>query len=93
MAEEVAFEVSNPAYNISGCDFNMEEHIQRFAVREYSNSAENAQETNMFCRFAELAHASQPDHFWGETALKTQRVLDACLKSALSGGCIIGLPG
>ena len=33
----------------------MEDHTRRFAVREYSNSAENAQETNMFRRFAELA--------------------------------------
>ncbi len=90
---EVAFEVSNPTYNVSGCDFNMEEHTRRFAVREYSNSAENAQETNMFRRFAELALAGQPDQCWGEMTLKTQQVLDACLQSARSGGCIIDLPG
>ena len=62
---EVAFEVSNPIFNVTGCDFNMEEHTRRFAVREYSNSAENAQETNMFRRFAELALSGQPDHMLG----------------------------
>ena len=90
---EVAFEVSNPVYNVTGCDFNMEEHTRRFAVREYSNSAENAQETNMFRRFAELALSGRPDHCWGEMTLKTQQVLDACLQSARSGGCIIDLTG
>jgi len=90
---EVAFKVSSPIYNVTGCDFNMEEHTRRFAVREYANSAENSQETNMFRRFAELALSGQPDHCWGEMALKTQQVLDACLQSARSGGCIIDMTG
>ena len=90
---EAAFEVSNPIYNITGCDFNMEEHTRRFAVREYSNSAENAQETNMFRRFAELVLSGQPDPSWGEMTLKTQQVLDACLRSARSGGSGIDLAG
>ncbi len=90
---EAAFEVSNPIYNITGCDFNMEEHTRRFAVREYSNSAENAQETNMFRRFAELVLLGRPDPSWGEMALKTQQVLDACLRSARSGGRVVDLPG
>jgi predicted dehydrogenase len=89
---EVAFEVSNPIYNVTGCDFNMEEHTRRFAVREYSNSTDNSQETNMFRKFAELALSGQPDRYWGEMALKTQQVLDACLQSARSGGCTIDLP-
>jgi predicted dehydrogenase len=89
---EVAFEVSNPVYNVRGCDFSMEEHRRRFAVREYGNSAENAQETNMFRRFAELALSGRPDDSWGEMALKTQQVLDACLQSARSGGGVIDLP-
>ena len=89
---ELAFDVSNPIYNITGCDFNMEEHIRRCAVREYSNSAENAQETNMVRRFAELVLSGQRDDSWGEMSLKTQQVLDACLQSARSGGRIIGMP-
>jgi predicted dehydrogenase len=90
---EVAFEISNPIYNRMGCDFNMEEHTRRFAVPEYSNSTENSQETNMFRRFAELALSGQPDYAWGEMALKTQQVVDACLQSARSGGCIIDFAG
>jgi len=88
---EVAFHVCNPVFNISGCDFNMEEHTRRFAVCEYSNSAPNAQETNMFRRFAESALAGKPDPHWGETALKIQQVVDACLLSARSDGRMVEL--
>jgi predicted dehydrogenase len=88
---EAAFELWNPIYTITGCDFNMEEHTRRFAVREYSNAAENAQETHMFCRFAELVLSGRPDHSWGELTLKTQQVLDACLQSARAGGSVIEL--
>jgi predicted dehydrogenase len=89
---EAAFELWNPIYTITGCDFNMEEHTRRFAVREYSNAAENAQETHMFRRFAELVLSGRPDASWGEMTLKTQQVLDACLRSARSGGSVIDLP-
>ena len=37
---EVSFEVSNPVFHITGCDFNMEGHTRRVAVREYSSSAD-----------------------------------------------------
>jgi predicted dehydrogenase len=90
---ETIFDVSNPVYNITGCDFNMEEHVRRCAIHEYSNSDKNAQETNMFHRFGELVLSGQRDSTWGEMALKTQQVLDACLRSARSGGGILDLPG
>jgi predicted dehydrogenase len=88
---EVGFTVSNPVHTITGCDFNLEEHQRRFAVCEDSNSTENSQEANMFRRFAQLALAGRPDDSWGEMALKTQEVLDACLRSARSGGATIAL--
>lgn len=88
---EVAFDVSKPVFHVRGCDFNMEEHTRRVAVPEYSNSHENSQEANMFRRFAELALSGKPDPHWGEIALKTQQVLDACLRSARSDGRAIEL--
>jgi predicted dehydrogenase len=90
--EEVAFEASNPTFSIQGCDFIMEVPTQRFAVPERSHSHATAQETNMFRRFAELALSGQPDPIWGEMVLKTQQVMDACLKSGRSGGRVVDVP-
>ena len=88
---ELAFAVTQPVFQVSGCDFNMEEHTRRVAVREYSNSHQNAQETRMFRTFAELALSGKPDARWGEMALRTQQVLDACLQSARTHGQIVEL--
>lgn len=87
--DEAAFETSTPRFTIAGCDFALEQGVRRFFVREHSHGAEDAPETNMFRRFGELALSGQPDYYWGEMALKTQQVLDACLRSARSGGGIV----
>ena len=82
---EAGFEVCNPVFHVTGCDFNMEDHRRRVAVREYSNSAANSQEANMFRKFATLVQSGRPDDSWGAIALKTQQVLDACRQSAAEG--------
>jgi predicted dehydrogenase len=86
---EVGFEISEPVFHIAGCDFNMEEHKRRVAVHEYSNSSPNSQEANMFRTFAALVQSGRPDDSWGVLVLKTQQVLDACLRSAASEGQIV----
>ncbi|MGA2619370.1 MAG: Gfo/Idh/MocA family oxidoreductase [Thermoguttaceae bacterium] len=86
---EAAFEVCNAAFHVAGCDFNMEDHRRRVAVREYSNSAPNSQEANMFRTFAALALSGRPDDTWGAMVLKTQQVLDACVQSAASEGRMV----
>jgi predicted dehydrogenase len=89
--DELAFETSNPTFRIEGCDFIMEHNARQVTVAEHSHSAANSQETNMMRRFGELALSGRPDELWGEIALKTQQVLDACLRSARSGGQVIEL--
>ena len=69
----------------------MEKHVRSVATREYSNNHPSAQETNLFRKFSSLALSGQPDPHWPEIALKTQRVLDACLASAQDGGKLIDL--
>jgi len=86
---EIGFEIVNPVYHVAGCDFNMEDHRRRVAVREYSNSTPNSQEANMFRKFAALAQSGKPDESWGTMVLKTQQVLDACLQSAASDGRVV----
>jgi predicted dehydrogenase len=89
---DVAFEVSNPVHTVSGCDFRMEGHPRRIEVCEDSHGTANSQEAKMFQCFGELALSGRVDGSWGEMALKTQVVLDACLASARSGGVGVELP-
>jgi predicted dehydrogenase len=88
---EVAFEVTRPAFRIRGCDFNMENHTRRIAVREYSNSAPESQEANMIRNFSDIVLAGKTEPFWGDIAQKTQQVLDACLRSAHADGALMSM--
>jgi predicted dehydrogenase len=83
---EVSFDVGNHSFSADGCYFTMEKHLKTQQLREYSNNAKNAQETALFRNFSELVNTGNRDNFWPEVALKTQRILDAALKSANSGG-------
>ena len=79
---EAAFTLSNDVFSCLGCDFNMEQRTRRIATPEYSNSAPGAQEANMFSTFARLALSGKLDPQWGQMALATQQVVDACLAAA-----------
>jgi predicted dehydrogenase len=79
---DAKYTVSQPQFEVRGCQFNMEGRAQQYAIHEYSNNATDSQETRLFRRFAELVSSGRPDPIWGEIALKTQKVVDACLKSA-----------
>ena len=78
---ELVFDIIKPRFDLTGCDFRMARHTTRVASAEYSDSHPTAQETKLFRNFAELALSGKPDPRWGEMALATQRVLDACLES------------
>lgn len=90
---ELVFDALSPTFRIQGCDFVMEDPLRRFAVQEPSHGAEGSQEANMFSRFSQLVLSGRTDESWGDAALKTQQVLDACLHSARSGGQVVELAG
>ena len=79
---EVAFDVSNSVFDFVGCNFNTERHVRRVAVSEYAGSHATAQETNLYRNFADLVLSGQPDRKWGQIALNTQKVMEACWASA-----------
>jgi predicted dehydrogenase len=85
-SSEVAFDVGNHELDLHGCVFNMQEHTRRVPVREYGNNEPGAQETNLFANFSSLVQSGTPDNSWGEIALKTQKVMDACYASAKANG-------
>lgn len=88
---EASFEVNAPIFRVHGLDFNMESHPVRHAVHEYSNGTPVAQETNMIRTFAGMVKSGKLDPHWGEIALKTQLVMDACLQSAQNDGKLVAI--
>jgi predicted dehydrogenase len=90
---ESAFVVQRPHFRVRGTSFQMESHPTRYAAAEGSDGREDAQESNMARRFGELVLSGTPDNSWPDMALKTQLVLDACLRSARDGGRSVGING
>lgn len=90
--KEIAFEVVQSEFVVKGSDFQMQPQARRIAIPEHSHGQPQAQETQLFRKFGELVLSGNPDPFWGDVALKTQQVVDACLKSALNGGSPV-VPG
>ncbi len=89
VGNELGFTLSSPNFAVKGCEFAMEKHDRHFSVAEYANNHPNAQETRLFRAFAELVNQGTLNPHWPEIALKTQRVLDACLTSAQEGREVI----
>ena len=88
---DVNYTVSNTESNQHVCDFNMERHDRVVSVREYGGSHPTAQETGLFRNFGALVLSGTPDPKWGEIALKTQKVLMACIESSKQDGARVGL--
>ena len=88
---EVAFTIEQAHFEMDKCQFRMERHPRRVAVHEYADSHRTSQETKLFRKFGDLVLGGDPDPHWPDISLKTQRVLDACLRSARQGGAETGV--
>ena len=86
---EAAFETNTPEFRVRGCSFHMGSHPRRHAVNESSDGEPDAQEVNMIRTFAGLVTSGTLDPTWPDIALKTQVVLDACLRSAREGRQVV----
>ena len=73
---EVGFDVEHPHFEISGCDFHMQEHTERVRVQEYASSYSPAQEINMIEAFNKIVISGEVEPKWGEIAFATQQVMD-----------------
>ena len=90
---ETEFEVDRPEFHLHGCRFDMESHARRIAVSEHGNNHPTAQETRLFRHFAAQVNAGSLNPEWPLRALKTQKILDACLASARDSGRPVLLEG
>jgi predicted dehydrogenase len=88
---EARFVADTPKFNVKNTSYHWESHPRRFAVPEYSDGHPDAQETNMIRTFSDLVRSGKPDETWGDIALKTQQVMDACMKSVRNDGRPVGV--
>jgi predicted dehydrogenase len=87
--DETRFDLVRSAFEVTGCDFDMRSRTSAFRVAEYSNSHPSAQEAALFRDFSALVISGRRERHWGEVALETQIVLDACRQSAREGREVI----
>lgn len=83
---ETSFQVTQAVFHQEHCRFHMEQHTRGYQLPEYSDGHASAQESQLFRTFSSLVLSGNVDPQWGEIALKTQLVLDACRKSAQQDG-------
>lgn len=88
---ELEFIVSQSDFVTEGCDFAMHNSTRRVTVGESSNSSPDSQEAKLFRTFGDIVLSGQLVPKWPEVALKTQKVMDACLTSARRSGEIVEL--
>jgi predicted dehydrogenase len=83
--DELRFDVTRSVFQVAGCDFELRAGTRQVVVPEHSHSHATAQEASQFRTFSSLVTTHRRDPYWGEVALKTQLVLDACRRSAKEG--------
>ena len=88
---ETSFEVSNAAFEVAGCQFNMEPRLRRVIQQEYSNSHSTAQETQLFRHFGDQVQSGQLNRDWPDQAFRTQQAMEGCFRSAREGGHFLAL--
>lgn len=82
---EISFEIYQPEYLKSGCEFKMDPRVHRSTTVEHSQAHATSQEANLFREFANQVRSGRLNTAWPEWALKTQTVMEACLDSARQG--------
>lgn len=83
--DETRFDVTQSVLEIDGCRFDLQPRRRQVSVAEYGNGHATAQEACMFREFSRLVTTGTRDPRWGEIALKTQLLVDACRESAARG--------
>ena len=87
--DQMSFETGSTEFTVQGCDFTLEPRARGWPVDEPSNSHPNAQESNLFRRFAEQVRSGTLNEDWPRMALQTQQVMQACRASARAQGRIV----
>lgn len=82
------FDVYHTTAEGERCVMTMHEGKTRIEVDESTHADVDSQETNLFRNFATHVIDGSVDDAWPSASLKTQQVMDACLKSAKTGAAV-----
>lgn len=83
--------VTRSEFVLQNCQFDMREGRTVESIAEPSNNAPGSQESLMFRTFSQLVLDGKIESYWPEITLQTQRVMDACLRSAQQGSMAVVL--
>jgi predicted dehydrogenase len=86
---DVAAHVGRDHFMIDNCSFHMENHLARYAVREYDAGENTAQEVRMIRAFSDQVLSGTLTTEWPDWTLHTQQVLDACFESSKRDGAAV----
>jgi predicted dehydrogenase len=89
--QQTQFSLTRSEFVLDRCQFDMHAGKQTESLDEPSSNAPGSQESNLFQDFSALVLSGQIDPHWPKISLLTQRVLDACLKSARADSQVIEL--
>jgi predicted dehydrogenase len=85
--DQERYAVQAPVFDIDRCDFVMTDRTKEYAVD--LRGGQDTQEANMIRTFSRIVQSGELAPVWGDIALQTQQVIDACLASAKNGGACV----
>ena len=86
---KMGFNLTQSEFIAEGCHFAMHAGRTHAHFDEAPNNGPTSQEANLFRNFGRLLLTGQRDDHWPTIALKTQRLLDACLESARNASAAV----
>ncbi len=89
--QRTRFDFTRSEFVIKGCRFDMHEGRHTTEIDEPASNAPGSQESAMFQAFSKLVLTGKIDPEWPKISLLTQRVLDACMRSAREGSRVVVL--
>lgn len=88
---QTKFSLTRSEFVLNACQFDMHEGCTIEALDEPSSNAPGSQESGLFQTFSDLVLSGKIDDHWPRISLLTQRVLDACLRSAHQDSTLVTL--
>lgn len=86
---KTAYQVHRHDLEIENCRWNFRRRSETFTCDEYHSGEANAAEVQMVRTFADQVLSGQATREFANRAVQTQRIMDACLKSAADGGTFL----